>query len=298
METIKKVIAGKTIYYQVYNGTNQICEYMEGLKGKNQYYRSRDPDFWEVNEAAKKGVDGMGLESKEEGVKYLKYGYDKELQKIKERFAMKNKRQEGIVKTARMVNSVVGEVVIVPHAIMGIPICMQRRVNVVKKAKVIRLVVLTGFPWHVKDKDIAEAGARITAAVKEVERQGNRMEIYVGEVSQSNVNSTDGLFCITKVKSADQPFDLKRVGFAMCSPAMARWLMMSWLERAEGIPDAGHGHGQAAVRSWGGEIVSQIAKEVMGRNSVVLVQDGHWNIEPKDIAERILKEANETNGER
>ena len=298
METTKKKIAGKTIYYQLYNGTNQIYEYMADLREKNENYKHRDPDFWNVNDDAKSGVSGIGIANREEGEKYLKYGYERSLQKVKERFVMKNKRREGIIKTARMVNSVIGETVIVPNAIMGLPICMQKRLNVVKKAKVIRLVVITGYPWHVTEKEITEAGARITAAAKEVERQGNRMEIYVGQVIDCD-DDENGTFCATKVKNADQPFDLKRVGFAMCSAAMPRWLMLAWLERAKGIPDAGCAYGRAAVRSWGGDKVCEIAKSILGRNSVVLVQDGHENIEPEEIAKRILKEANEVeNGER
>lgn len=297
METVEKDCAGKHIYYQIYQGTNQIYEYMTSQKQKNQYFANRSTDFWELNDEARSGVQGIGLENRAEGEKYLQYGYERSLQKVKERFAQKNTKQHGMVKTARMVNSVVGEVVIVPHAIMGLPICMQRRVNVVKKAKVIRLIVLTGFPWHVNEDQIAEAGARITAAAKEVERQGNRMEIFVGEVV--DCHDDKGVFCVTKVKNADQPFDLKRVGFPMCSTGMSRWLMMAWMERAKGIPDPGSCYGRAAARSWGGDTVCEIAKSILGRNSVVLVQDGHWNEDPKDIAEKILKEANEVqNGER
>jgi hypothetical protein len=294
-EVVKKQIGKYTIFYQMHTGTNAIRDYLESKKEKNEHYRHRDPDFWVLNKAAKQGVSGVGIDSAEEGKKYLQYGYDKRLGYIKDRFRDKNKKCEGMIKGVRTINDVVGDEVCVPAAIMGIPTCMRRKQYIRKKAKVIRLVVVTGMPHYVTAEDIAKAGANIAIAAKEIERRGNRVEINMAKILETE-RSNEGCVVATKIKNADQPFDLKRIGFPLCCPAMPRWLMMSWIERADRIPDAGYGHGTPAQHAWGNDAVDMIGKSLFGPHSVVIVQEGMENKNPEELANMIIEEANKIKG--
>lgn len=161
----------------------------------------------------------------DEAMELLKNGYQPTVDALRGVFKA-NVTGEG--KRFKFQNSPVGFAPIVPLALMGVPNSMlDMRMRPIK-AKVVDVYMDMTCKSGTKSKEIMDASKKVLSAVIELERQGYRFNLY--SCTGYFDDKTGDVVCV-KVKSAEQPLDLKRVSFPMAHTAFFRVLGFDWYSK-------------------------------------------------------------------
>ena len=193
-----------------------------------------DSSFDDMREEASKHWHGADYN---ETMDLLKNGYQPTVDVLRGVFKA-NVTGEG--KRFKFQNSPVGFAPIVPLALMGVPNSMlDMRIKPIK-AKVIDVYMDMTCSSGTESKKIMEASKKVLSAVIELERQGYRFNLYS---CTGYFDSNGGDVVCVKVKSAEQPLDLKRVSFPMAHTAFFRVLGFDWYSKFPiGRYRFGYGH--------------------------------------------------------
>ena len=204
--------------------------------------------------------DWHGVSSYDEALKLMETGYQPTVDKLK---ASVKANLSGQAKRISFHNDVVGYAPIVPLAIMGVPQSMMNSCMKPVKAKVIDVYYDMSASCGMEAKQFIEAGSKLLAAVMELEMQGYRMNIYA---TQNYYDDSSDMLCV-KVKSANQPLDLKRISFPLTHPAFFRVIGFDWYSKVPGGKYR-FGYGRPVSRDFSEERLQKGFKEMFGDNAV------------------------------
>lgn len=205
-----------------------------------------------------------GVESYDQALNLLSYGYQPTVEKMKESLKVS---VMGEIKRISFQNDIVGFAPVVPLAMMGVPNNMINMRMKPIKAKVIDVYYDMTCSSATKSDAIIKAGQNILGAIIELEKQGYRFNLY-GVQSYTDGNSADIL--AVKIKSSNQPLDLKRISFPLTHTAFFRVIGFDWYSRC---PKAKYrySYGHAAYFEFmSDDELSEFGKEVFGKNAVYI----------------------------
>lgn len=218
----------------------------------------------------------------------LRNGYQPTVDALKGVFKA-NVSGEG--KRFKFQNSPVGFAPIVPLALMGVPNSMLDMRMKPIKAKVVDVYMDMTCSSGTKSKEIMDASKKVLSAVIELERQGYRFNLY--SCTGYFDGNTGDVVCV-KVKSAEQPLDLKRVSFPMAHTAFFRVLGFDWYSKFP-LGRYRFGYGHAAYFDFK-EKTTEVYRQLFNKKSIVFfsVQELIANGNEKSIKEA-LENGNSTN---
>lgn len=259
---------------------SRITETKINLKGKpyrlmTEYYNNSAEM---VNDLRKRPLTNSAFEDKstetfgawhgcktyEECLEYLRNGYQPVVDTLKAAVkpAVTNKR-------ITFQNNIVGGNPVVPLALMGVPNCMiDTRIKPIK-AKVLDVYYDITCSSSTESEDIIEAGQKLLAAILKLEQSGYRFNLYA--VQTYSDNSSCDMLAI-KVKSSDQPLDLKRMSYTLTHTSFFRVLGFDWYSRTPKGKYRGSGYGRnfADNFDYDGKKLDAWAKQFFGSNTIFL----------------------------
>lgn len=222
-----------------------------------------DCGFSDVRNNTEKQFRWSGVESYEDAMNLMRYGYQPTVEKMKD--VLKISRQ-GSGKRIAFVNNIVGANPIVPLAMMGVPNCMIDMQMKPIKCKVIDVYYDMTMSSGASSETIIENGQKLLGTILELERQGYRFNLY-GVQTYTDSESCDVL--AVRVKSANQPIDLKRISFALTHTAFFRIVGFDWYSKTpKGKYRSGYGY--AFGYDYNETQCKAFAKNVFGNNAVYI----------------------------
>lgn len=202
--------------------------------------------------------------------------------------AMKSKMRiaaSGHSKRFKSYNDVCGYQPIIPNAIMGLPNSMINSCLKPIKAKVIDVYYEMTCAAYVDSDDLIKAGQKMLGVIMELEAQGYRFNLYCTQGYYDSRNGCD-MVCV-KVKSANQPMDLKRMSFPISHTAFFRGIGFDWYSKfPKGTYRAGYGHVISYDKSQ--EEIQAEYEKIFGKNAIYFA--AATMIKQGDDAEHYLKE--------
>lgn len=206
-----------------------------------------------------------GCKSYNECLEWLNNGYQPSVD------ALKNSIKPNVKGTGKRIgfkNDIVGAVPVVPLAMMGIPNSMVSTYIKPIKAKVIDVYYDVTCSSGIKSSDIIEAGQKLLATILRLEQSGYKFNLYA---VQCYSGSYDGDMLIIKVKSSNQPLDLKRMSYTLTHTSFFRVLGFDWYSRT---PKGKYrpSYGQTLSTQFDNDSVklNEFAKQLFGDNSIYL----------------------------
>ena len=182
-------------------------------------------------------------------------------------------------------NDVVGFQPIVPNAIMGLPKSMINTRIAPIKTKVIDVYYEMTCAAYTDSDDLIKAGQKMLGVIMELEAQGYRFNLYC---TQGYYNQSQGcdMLCL-KVKSANQPMDLKRMSFPIAHTAFFRGMGFEWYSKfPKGTYRGGYGHAISYDKSQ--EQIQDEYRKLWGKSVIYFA--AKTIIEKKDKADEYIKE--------
>lgn len=205
-----------------------------------------------------------GCSSYQEALDLLKYGYQPTVDKMRGVFKID---RAGEAKRFAFQNTVAGFAPIVPLALKGVPNSMINMTMKPIKTKVVDVYYDSTFSARTDTKDMIATGQKLLGVIVELERQGYRFNLYAVQAYCGH-DGLDGM--IVKLKSAEQPLDLKRISFPLTHPAFFRVIGFDWYSKVPGgkYRDS-YGHALVYEFKKDGE-AKKVMETVLGKNSVYI----------------------------
>lgn len=220
--------------------------------------------------------------TKEQAYTMLREGYQPVVDVLKTKMRISAKGQ---VKRFKTYSDVQGFAPIVPNAIMGLPKSMVNSSMKPIKTKVFDIYYEMTVPAFRDSKELIQAGQKMLGVILELEAQGYRFNLYCTQGYYSQ-NSGCDMLCV-KVKSANQPMDLKRMSFPIAHTAFFRGIGFDWYSKfPKGTYRDGYGHAICFDKSQ--EAIQEEYRKLFGRNAVYFSAETICK-ERKD-AEKYIKE--------
>lgn len=140
----------------------------------------------------------------------------------------------GTAPRATVRNYYVGACPNVPRALQGLPDAMRQVYRTPKKQRALTILIDGGANCGVGKDRYMKVAAYVYQAVREIERQGTRVELihtHGFEIPKEN-GSAETLVVVEEVtlKKASETADAGRLSFAVAHMSMARRLDFKWLE--------------------------------------------------------------------
>ena len=211
IKTVKSPMFGM-LNMEIYGSAQEVAEHLEVRQKTSSDFKS-DP-------YERKSFTGA---TKEETYKMLREGYQPTVDALK-----KGTRVSASGKRFKLFNGVVGFAPIVPNAIMGLPNSMVNSSMKQIKTKVLDIYYDMTVSAYVDSNDLIKAGQKMLGVILEMEAQGYRFNLYVCQ-TYGDGKGCD-MLCV-KVKSANQPFDLKRMSFPVSHTAFFRGVGFDWYSK-------------------------------------------------------------------
>ena len=165
-------------------------------------------------------------------------------------------------------NDVVGYAPIVPLAIIGVPESMINQTYKPIKSKVINLYYDITVCANHSANEIMKNGMEVMKVIINLEKQGYRVELNAMQAYNDDKGSD---MLIVKLKSSNQPLDIKRVMFPLMHPAMFRTIGFTWYERCP-LSVAKSGYGHTFDREYCNN-KDAVIKELFGKNATYISGD-------------------------
>lgn len=227
-----------------------------------------------------------GVKTYDEALKYLRNGYQPTVNKLKEKLKVRDPGQKRISFT----NNIVGSAPIVPLALKGVPNCMiDTRMKQIK-CKVIDVYYDMTCSCGTESKKIIENGQKMLGAILDLEHQGYRINLYA--VQSYNDSSSSDILAV-KIKSSNQPLDLKRMSFPLTHTAFFRVIGFDWYSRfPKGKYRSGYGH--ALGYELNDREMKEFATKMFGDNAIYIAGSKILDRNEEYIKE-VLKNAGQKN---
>lgn len=212
IKTIKSPVFGK-LNMEVYGSAQEVAEHLETRQMTSS-------SFEDTFRSGRRSFIGA---TKEETFRMLREGYQPTVDALKGSVKVNCSH-----KRFKSFNDVVGFQPIIPNAIMGLPNSMVNSSMAPIKTKVLDIYYdMTVSAW-VDSDDLIKAGQKMLGVILEMEAKGYRFNLYVCQ-TYGDGKGCD-MLCV-KVKSANQPFDLKRMSFPVSHTAFFRGIGFDWYSK-------------------------------------------------------------------
>ena len=250
---ITKTVSGKKINCEIFNSALEVAQVNEQRKITNSSFE--DMKY-------KAHGSWYGVKNYKEAQELLRTGYQPVVKKLNKAFKTK---AIGEAKRFRFENNVHGFAPVVPLALKGVPNSMLNMTMRPIKAKVVDIFYDMTVSCGISAEQQMEAGREVLSAIIDLEKQGYRFNIY-GAITFTSSRDAD-IICI-KIKSAEQPLDIKRVSFPMAHTGFFRVIGFDWYSK---VPNGKYrsGYGRGAYYSWGKEESKKVFEELTGRKNVI-----------------------------
>lgn len=218
--------------------------------------------------------------SRTETYKMLREGYQPVVDSLKGQI-----KASATSKRFRAFNDVAGFQPIVPNAIMGLPKSMINSSMVPIKTKVIDIYYEMTCAAFVEAKHLIKAGQKMLGVIMELEAQGYRFNLYCTQGYYGSGSGCD-MLCL-KVKSANQPMDLKRMSFPIAHTAFFRGMGFDWYSKfPRGTYRGGYGHAIAYDKTQ--SAIQEEYRKFFGKNVIYFA--AKTIIEKGDNADEYIRE--------
>ena len=220
--------------------------------------------------------------TRDETYKMLREGYQPVVDAMRSKMKI---TASGNKKRFKSFNDVVGFQPIIPNAIMGLPKSMVNSSMKPIKTKVLDVYYEMTVAAFTESKDLIKAGQKMLGVIMELEAQGYRFNLYCTQGYYSSSSGCD-MVCV-KVKSANQPMDLKRMSFPIAHTAFFRGIGFDWYSKfPKGTYRPGYGHAIAYEKTQAQ--IQEEYRKLFGKSAIYFA--AKTIVEKKDDAESYLKE--------
>lgn len=268
IKTVQSKFFGGHLNVEIYNNAQEMADDLERRTRTNPKFKAdeyKDREF-------------VGA-TKEETYKMLREGYQPVVDSLKSSI-----KANMTGKRFKCFNDVAGFQPIIPNAIMGLPNSMINSSLAPIKTKVIDIYYEMTCAAYTESKDLIKAGQKMLGVIMELEAKGYRFNIYCTQGYYEQGTGCD-MLCV-KVKSANQPIDLKRMSFPLTHTAFFRGLGFEWYSKfPRGTFRIGYGHAIAYDKTQA-EIQNEYRK-IFGRNAVYF--SAKTLIQERDTADEYIK---------
>ena len=207
-----------------------------------------------------------GIKSHKDAFELLKNGYNIKVEEFDKDLKSK---LGGIGKRFSFRNNVCGFAPIVPLSIMNVPECMIDMYMKPIKAKVITIVYCNSCKASTSSDTIINAGKKLLSALVQLEMEGYRFNLYA---TQNYTDSDSSDILMIKLKSANQPLDIKRCAFPLMHTAFFRAIGFEWVAKT---PNGKYrwGYGKELKDNLYQNEFKRFVKEIYGENSIYISID-------------------------
>lgn len=248
----------KSVESKVFGKLNMEIYYSANAIVDDLAVRQRTSREFKENEY--KDVRWVGA-NREDTYRMLREGYQPTVDKMKSQMRF---TASGVGKRTKFMNHVEGFAPIVPNAILGLPNSMVTSYTKPIKTKVIDIYYELTAACSVDSDDLIKAGQKLLGAIMALEAQGYRFNLYVVQ-DYFDEKSCD-MLCL-RVKSANQPFDLKRMSFPATHTAFFRGIGFEWYSKFPlGTYRMGYGYSVSYTKTQ--EEISAEFKRMFGPSAV------------------------------
>ena len=272
IKTYQSKFFGGHLNIEMYNSAQEVADDLERRERTS-------PQFEDTFRAGRTSFIGA---TKEQAYDMLRNGYQPIVDALKTKMRISASGQKKRFKTF---NDVAGFQPIIPNAIMGLPNSMINSAMRPIKTKVLDIYYEMTVPAYRDSAELIKAGQKMLGVILELEAQGYRFNLYC---TQGYYNERQGcdMLCV-KVKSANQPMDLKRMSFPIAHTAFFRGIGFDWYSKfPKGTYRHGYGHAISCDKSQS-EIQEEYRK-LFGKN--VIYFSAETVCKKRDEAEEYLKE--------
>ena len=269
IKTYQSKFFGGHLNVETYTTAQEIAEHLET--------RSKTSSNFKDDPYENKGFVGA---TRDQTYKMLREGYQPVVDSLKGHI-----KENTNSKRFRSFNDVVGYQPIVPNAIMGLPKSMINSAMTPIKTKVIDVYYEMTCSAYTESSDLIKAGQKMLGVIMELEAQGYRFNLYCTRGYYSSSSGCD-MLCL-KVKSANQPMDLKRMSFPIAHTAFFRGMGFDWYSKfPKGTYRPGYGHAIAYDKSQAQ--IQEEYRKIFGKGAIYFA--AKTIIEKKDKADEYIKE--------
>ena len=251
IKTVESELFGGKLNIEFYTNAQQIVDDLQNRKKTDKCFK---PDEY----AEPKWVGG----TREQTYTMLKEGYQPTVDKMRDLVKF---TAQGVGKRTRFMNHVEGFAPIVPNAILGLPNSMITSYTKPIKNKVLDVYYDITASCLTSSKELIEAGQKLLGAIIELEAQGYRFNLYATQDYYERGGSCD-MLCL-RVKSANQPFDLKRMSFPLTHSAFFRGIGFEWYSKFP-IGTYRYGYGNAIAYEKTQEEIQDEFRRLFGKSVV------------------------------
>lgn len=269
------------------SGNNKnIIEEFESYDELLRTTSSREVHDWAHGDSKRHEVDDRrdpwsGERTYQDAVRHLKEGCETSFKLIKtgpkDSSRVINKDRKPMT-----FNNVIGFQPNVPAAIMGLPKSMIDCKMTPKRTKIIDLIYDMTANCGNETKALAEYGAKILKHVVSLEQSGYRVRLSV--VATFAHSYDDKHVVKVKLKSENQPLDMKRVSYPLAGKGMFRRIMFDWYESCpEATEISGYG---SPMKNWTEHEVKaaeELKNRIKGSGKTVYIM---FNDDLEDIFEQ------------
>ena len=249
IKTFQSKFFGGHLNVEIYNTAQEVADHLE--------IRTRTSERFEQDPYSDKRFVGA---SKDETYKMLREGYQPVVDSLKGKI-----KTSATSKRFKSFNDVVGFQPIIPNAIMGLPKSMINSSMTPIKTKVVDIYYEMTCAAFVDSADLIKAGQKMLGVIMEMEAQGYRFNLYCTQGYYASSSGCD-MLCL-KVKSANQPMDLKRMSFPIAHTAFFRGLGFDWYSKfPKGTYRPGYGHAIACDKSQ--ESIQEEYRKLFGKSAI------------------------------
>ena len=262
---------GGYLNIEMYNSALEMAQDLETREVTSKQFKSdpyENPRFVGAN--------------REQTYTMLREGYQPTVDALKTKLKI---TAAGQGKRFKSYNDVAGYQPSSPTAIMGLPKSMINSSLKPIKTKVLDVYYEMTCSAYTASSDLIKAGQKMLGVIMELEAQGYRFNLYCTQGYYGSSTGCD-MVCI-KVKSANQPMDLKRMSFPLSHTAFFRGIGFDWYSKfPKGKFRVGYGSPISAEKSQ--EAIQEEYQKIFGKNAIYF--SATTIIRKRDEAEKYLKE--------
>lgn len=259
LKVIKSEIGNRTITtnLEIYDSVSQVVQDCKTRK-------RTDRRFHNMREYVKENASWCGVESYDKALELLNGGYNVKFRDLKKKKINAIQTQG---KRISFQNNIVGYAPIVPLALIGVPQSMQDMTMKPIKAKVLDVYYDATFTAGTSSEEIINVGEKILRAIINLEMQGYRINLYACQ-TYSEGDIIDML--LIKLKSSNQPLDMKRQAFPLTHTAFFRVIGFDWISKT---PNGTYrwGYGRLLSKILNGDEKKDWAKQLFNTNAIYLL---------------------------
>ena len=158
---------------------------------------------------------------------------------------------------------------IVPNAILGLPNSMRNTKVIKRDSKIVYIVVNQSWAAMTPKHVISYNGAFALSYIDVLERDGYRVNLYVGKISQRDNGDSYGH--VVRIKKDSEPLNIYQVSFYLINPSYLRRIAFRIDENEQYLYDeTNSGYGRAS----GYHASREMIRKSLNSNTLLFIDSG------------------------